>query len=355
MSKKEREKRKKHKKSGAMAKWREKAGGSNFSDLFSPPEGMKYIEVDSSGTYFLDIVPYVSESGNEFVEAGEYWWEKTFYAHRNIGVNDEWVVCLARTFKKPCPVCEFRAKLADDPEVDEKEIDAYKPTKRIVCNAVNLKKDRDTVKLLYMAHFSIAPEIKRALEAAFEDHEDNMEEFFLPENHNYLKCVVEPNEGGYSGFKVTRVDFKRAKSDLDEDILEQAANLDEILVVKDYDEIKEMLFAGKSEEDDLDDEKPKKKKRKKEPEEEDDSDLTDDDFDDDEDEEPEEKPKRSKKSRKKRKQEEDDDDDDEDEKPVTKKRTKKSRKKRKEEPEEDDDDDDNWEEDDDEDDDNWDD
>jgi len=356
MSKKEREKRKKHKKSGAMAKWREEAEG-DFASMFNLPDGTKKLSIKSAGTKFLDIIPYVSKKGNKFVEAGEYWWEKTFYMHRNIGVNDDWVVCPARTLKKPCPICEFRAKLADDPEADEKTIDALKPSRRIIVNVVDMKRDKETVLFFHTPHFYLAPEIKRALEAEFEDHEDNKEDFYLPEDHQYLKVLFEEPEGGFSGYKAVRVDFKAAKEDLSEDILEQAIDLDDILIVKDYDELKEMLYAGEPENEDEDDEpkKKSKKSKKEEPEDEDDdSELTDDDFD----EEPEEKPKkRTKKSKKKRREEpeESDDDDDEndedddsndeksededddwDEEPKRKKRKKTSKKKRKAE------DDDDW-------------
>jgi len=328
MSKKGKEKRDKHRTSSGMAKWREKSSG-DFSTLFNLPEGIKMYEIKSAGTYYLDAIPYITKEGNEFAKAGKYWWVKSFWVHRQIGVNNEWVVCLAKTFRKPCPCCEFRAKLGDDPEADAKTADALKPSQRLIFNMVDLKKDKNTVQLLHMPDWYFGRALRQVLDAEFEDHEDNMEEFYMPEGGSYMKCRAEPADAGYSGYNVVRIDFKARKEDLDEDILEQAANLDDILVVKDYDELKEMLYAAPADDDDDEDEPKKKKTKKKTKKKEDDDADDDDDLDNDDDDDLD-----------------NDDDDVEDEEPKkkTKKKTKKTKKK-----DEDDDDDDDIEEDDDED------
>ena len=335
MSKKSKEKREKHRTSSGMAKWREKSSG-DFSTLFKLPEGMKMYNIKSADTYFLDVIPYITKEGNEFAKAGKYWWVRSFWVHRGIGVNDEWVVCLAKTFRKPCPCCEFRAKLQDDPEVDEKTVEALKPSNRLIFNMRDLKKDKNTVQLLHMPDWYFGKALRQVLDAEFEDHENNMDEFFLPEGGSYMKCRAEAAEGGFSGYNVVRIDFKARKEDLDDDILEQAANLDDILIVKEYDELKEMLYAAPADKDDDDDddddddaEEPKKKKRKKtskkkkkddDDDDDDIDDVTDDDIIDDD--------------------VTDDDDEDEDDEPVKKKTKKKTSKKSKPKDDDDDDDDD---------------
>jgi hypothetical protein len=284
MSKKKKERRKKRSVAGATAKRRETAE-QGFSDMFALPQGIGMFSLKSTGTKRIDVIPYTVGKGNPNAEEGAFYWERTFFAHRNVGVNDEMVICPARTIKERCPICEYRAKLSKDPDADEENVKALAPSKRMLVNVVEPKKDANKLKVWHISHWYFGKAVDIALAAAYEDHEDNMDNFCDPEGGHYLKCVAEQ---GYEqrGYEVVRVDFIPRKHDLSDDILDQAVCLDEILVVKSYADLKEMFFA--TTDDDEDDEEPKAKKKskkkakkKKEEEEEDDDNGEDDDDDDD--------------------------------------------------------------------------
>jgi len=302
MSKKSKEKRKERSVASATAKRRERAEQGS-SDMFNLPKDSQLFKVDSTGIKRIDIIPYTIGKGNPNADEGSFYWERTFFAHRNIGVNNEMVVCPARTNKKPCPICEHMAKLQKDPEADEAIVKALSPSRRMLLNVRDMKKDSDKVKLWHISHWYFGKAIDEALAAAYEDHDDNMDNFCDPKGGHYLKCVAETGFEG-QGYNIARVDFIPRKEDLDDDILGEAVCLDEILVIKDYDELKEMFFAGdKDDDEDEDDEKPKKKSKKtskKKVDDDGDDDNWDDDDDDDDDDD------------------EDDDDEDEDEKPKKK-------------------------------------
>jgi gp32 DNA binding protein like len=319
MARTKREKREKKRKAAGSARFREKSRGRG-ADLFTLPEGAELFNLESTGTFNLDIIPYEVGEGNPNAEEGSTYWERGFWIHRDIGVNNEWVVCPAQTLKKPCPICEFRAKLADDPDVDEKVVDALKPSERMIMNVINLKKDSGKVMLWHISYAYFGNAMQQALSAEYEDEEENMDFFFEAEEGYYVKCQVEKGWQG-RGFEVTRADFKERKEDLDDDILDKAVCLDEVLRIRDYDELKELLMGGMSDDEEPEedeDEKPsrssRRNRRKK-----------------DEDEDEDEKPSRRSRSRRK-KDEDEEPEEDEDEKP-----SRSSRRSRKKEEEEDED------------------
>jgi hypothetical protein len=336
MSKRKKERRQKRSVAGATARRREHAE-KGYSEMFALPKGTEMYNVESTGIKRIDIIPYVVGKGNPNADEGDLYWERTFFAHRNVGVNNEMVVCPARTAKKKCPICEYQAKLQRDPEADEETVKALSPSKRMLLNVRNMKKDPDKVKVWHISHWYFGKAIDEALAAAYEDHEDNMDNFCDPEGGHYLKCVAEAGYEG-QGYNIARVDFIPRKEDLDDDILEQAPCLDDVLVVKDYDELKDMFLAGADEDEDEDEKLKAKKGKGKKQKDEDDEDDEDDDLDADEPEadEPEADDDID--------DDDDDDEPEEDVKPKTKKvkKTKKSKPKKVEE-DEDEDEDEDWE------------
>ena len=140
---------------GATQKRRERAE-KDYSDMFNLPEGMKMFNIDGKGIVDIDVIPYTVGEGNPAADEGDFYWERTFYIHRNIGVNEDWVICPARTSKKKCPICEYISTLQNDPDADEDTIKALQPSKRMLLNVLHKKrKDKSmrTLAKLLMMHW----------------------------------------------------------------------------------------------------------------------------------------------------------------------------------------------------------
>ena len=74
-----------------------------------------------------------------------------------------------------------------------------------------------------------------------------------------MKCGVdEKSFGGKSFYEVSSIHFKPREKDYDEDILEETTCLDDILIIKDYDELKEILLQTTDDDDSGDKSKGKK-------------------------------------------------------------------------------------------------
>ena len=257
-----------------------------------------------------------------------------------------------------CPICEFRSKLAKDPDADEDQIRALAPKERQLFNVIDVN-DRDKgVQLFEISYHLFGKTLDREIKNSDED--DKYENFAELKDGFTLKLGLEEGHAGKaSWFEVVSVNFKERKEDYDEDILEKTTCLDDILIIKGYDELKEIFLQtadSDEDEDDEEEEKPKSKsskkkdkkkdKGKKKTEVDDKDEETDDDEDEEEDYEDEEtEDDEDEETEDEDEEEEDDEDDDEDEdeeeKPKSKSKSSKksSKKKNKNEDEEDEDDD----------------
>ncbi len=285
-------------------------GGGEWTTL-TIPDGVD-IWQPKKGSHRIDIVPFVAGKGNPYAAVGELYYERTYYIHRGIGPNNDSYICLAKTFDKPCPICEYRAKRAADPEADDKELKALKPKERQLW-LVHDRSDEGKVKLWEFSHFLFGELLDMQRRDA-EDDERHIAEFDDPDSGSQLKVSFsEEAFDGNSFLKAYNIDFRERKEGLPGGLLDHGICLDDLLKEVPYNQLNAIFHqvekAGEVEDDepveDDDDkeEEPKKKKtapkkEKKKLVEDDDDDEWDDDFD--------EPPKK----KGKKKPIEDDDDDD---------------------------------------------
>jgi hypothetical protein len=264
---------------------RQKSGVKPYLDL---PSNTKIFLFDKEGTKKIDIIEYRAGKGNPNAKKGDLYFERTFFVHRNIGPDNDSHICLAKTFKKACPVCEYRAKLARRPDADDDETDALKPSERQLFRVVDPRRKKEGIKLLDISNFFFGKELDAALRKQKKKlGKDVVDKFASPDEGMTVKCEIE--EDSYKGratFKTKLVKLVERDEQYDEDLVDEGPNLDDILKPMPYDKLKE-LFDQSADDDDED-------------EDDDDDDTDDDDESEDEDDDDED-------------DEESDDSDDEDE------------------------------------------
>ncbi len=298
-------------------------GGGEWTTL-TIPDGVD-IWQPKKGSHRIDIVPFAVGKGNPYAAEGELYYERTYYIHRGVGPNNDSYICLAKTFDKPCPICEYRAKRAADPDADDKELKDLKPKERQLW-LVHDRSDEGKVKLWEFSHFLFGELLDMQRRDA-EDDERHVAEFDDPDGGSQLKVSFEEKAfDGNSFLKAYNIDFRERKDGLPDGLLDHGICLDDLLKEVSYDRLK-AIFHQEEESNEPDDGEPEEKpKRKKSPPVED---------DDDKEEGPKKKKTAPKKGKKKPVEDSDNDewDDDFDDE--------------KESPLSDDDDDDDWSEDDD--------
>jgi hypothetical protein len=290
------------------------------------PKGVQLFK-PKTGTMLLDILPYAAGKGNPWAEPGNLHWERTFYVHRGIGANSDSFLCPRMTRKEKCPVCEHRLALIKEGDEDNEElIKDLSPKQRQLFNVINLKDPDKGVQIWDISYHLFGKILDARLRNS--DEEDGWEKFFFLEEGLTLKIGFgEKTFGGATFHEVETIDFKSRKEDYDDDILEQVHNLDKMLIVPDYSDLKKTFLETREEDEDEEDEdnhKPKAKKR-----------VKDEDEEDTEEEDEDEKPKAKKKTPKDE-DDWDDFDEDEDEKPKAKKKPSKDEEEEADEDEEED-------------------
>lgn len=346
---------KKRRRSSARETAKKQTSGFTFTTI-SVPEGLQLYQ-PKAGQRRVEIIEYKAGKKNPMVEAGDYHYEMSFWVHRNIGSGDNAYVCPRKTFGGKCPICDDIAKLKQQGGNDD-TIKALAPKHRQLWLIYDYSEEDRGLQLWDVSHHLFGKTLNTRITKSDED--DNYESFhYNDEDGMTLKLSFEEvSRGGYKFLEVDNIDFKQ-RGPLDEELYDHEWNLEDLLVVKDYDDLKNIYLQIEDEDEDKEEEeeeqpKTRRKKRKPEPEPDEDDDDDVDDFDEDEEEEeeePEPKPKRKSKRRPKPEPEEEEDEEEEEDdwdepepkpkaKAKSKSKPKRSTKKRKAEPEEDEDDDD---------------
>lgn len=213
------------------------------------PDGVKDFVLESAATKRIAVIPFRVGKGNPYAEEGSLYFERTFWVHRGIGATEESYVCLAKTAKQKCPICEYRAKLAKDPTADEKVVADLAPKERQLWNVLDLDDLDGGVKIWDISFHLFGKRLDEEIKNA--DEGDGYEFFADPEDGCYLKLgVLEKTFNGNKFYEVSTVGFKPRREPLDPDVLKSALCLDNLLVFYSYDKLKAILFQtdGESEE-----------------------------------------------------------------------------------------------------------
>ncbi len=300
-----------------------KARKSRFSgrvakNLQSKVNAYGYLNIPTGTTIFkeehgkrarFDIIPYILSDNNhpdksEFnpLEAGDQWYRRPFKIHRNVGPNNETVVC-PTSIGKRCPICEYRAKLFKEGNATDEELKALRTSTRILYNLVPIGHDKFEEKphLWDISEFNFEALLEEELK------EDESFEIFPDIEEGYTLYVRFSSEtiGTSKPFaKASKIDFEDRDNPYTEAILDKVANLDEVLQVKTYEQLEAMFFeladVVVSDEEIVEEEeeevvkpvrKRKAKKVKQSKFEEEEEEDEEDEEEEDEEEEEEEKPK----------------------------------------------------------------
>jgi len=208
------------------------------------PDNVKFYKFSKKGSVRIDILMYRSSRPDLHPYAiDDLWYEKTYFVHRNVGTDSATVICPKATFKKPCPICEYRNSLDRNDEEDQKRIKALYPQERQLFNVIVHDDGKSSdVMVLDQSRFGFGKIIDEMVcEADEEDaHYQNYPDI---EKGSTLKVNVdEMSGGGFKYFGASSIEFKQRKRDYDESILDETVDLDTVLNEISYNELKDMFF-----------------------------------------------------------------------------------------------------------------
>jgi hypothetical protein len=236
----------------------------------------KIFKEEPKDRVFLDFIPYYVEDPHHLdrndddgvAVPGAIWYKKPFKIHRNVGAANDTIVC-PTTINKACPICEYRQQQIDGgAKWNDEDIKALRPKDRNLYNVIPLghKKYDEEPHVWDISQYLFQEKLNEELEEWPEND-------IFPDLEEGLSIRIRFTEEaiGNNTFADTgRIDFEERDYVYDEEDVEQAANLDEMLSIMSYDQIHAMFFELESpDEDDAEPvtpaetrSRPKRRKRK---------------------------------------------------------------------------------------------
>jgi hypothetical protein len=129
------------------------------SGIFKPDVTIKqWRDKSNEDNHVIDIIPYVvgANPTNAKVRQGDIAYSAEYFVHRKIGPNEDRVLCPAKNFNKPCPICEDRKVLADERGYEDQDVKDLKPSRQVLYNVVvydTNDEERKGVQVWMVAHW----------------------------------------------------------------------------------------------------------------------------------------------------------------------------------------------------------
>lgn len=204
------------------------------------PEGVKRFKVEKEGVYRLDFIPFVAKKGNPFSDAGALHYERTYYVHPRIGVNENSYLCLAENFGQPCPVCEYQRKLKGQDDVDEKLIKDLYPKRRQLFQVIDVDSKEQDIQIWDFSYHNFGKQLLARIRN--QDERDEYHLFYdLDRGYTLRVGFKEETMGKRSFFKAESIDFK-GRDSYKESIIDKGYCLDDLLIAPTYDELKSIFL-----------------------------------------------------------------------------------------------------------------
>lgn len=222
----------------------EKDKFQSFGYLNLPP-GVEALKIDSR-TIKLDFMPYEVTDDNhpernddeQLARPGDLWWRRPFRVHKNVGPDEETVVC-PRSFNMPCPICEHVKQLADD-GADREELRPLRSKGRYLYAVIpiNHKKLDEEVMVWDYSYSLFEKQLDEELE-----NDRSFDRFPGLEDGLTLEIRFREEKFGRGSYwETSRINFLDREEYYTEDILDDVPNLDECLKVLSYKELEALFF-----------------------------------------------------------------------------------------------------------------
>jgi hypothetical protein len=236
----------KAKKTSALA-WAQQQDKGFEPTCIKLPPGVELFDPDP-GVYSIDIIPYRVGKVNPLLprnaqigmEEGDLHFELEYACHRLVAANGrtDKYVCLG-CWRVACPVCQRynRPRPGDEPD----DLKNWKPSTRHLWNVINLDSKDKKVQVYDSNHWNRGMGFGEQVCTAILSVPEYQDFADLENGHTLRITVREQTWPGGKYNAVTRIDFVKRKHSYDESVLDQAVCLDDCLVRKTPQEIKDIL------------------------------------------------------------------------------------------------------------------
>jgi hypothetical protein len=196
----------------------------------------------SEDEHFINIIPFIAGVNHPKVAPGKWAYFLDYFLHRKVGVNEDNYVCMARTYNKPCPICNHQAELRKGDSYDEDFVKSLNPTRRALYNIECLDSDKEIkkgIQLFDVSHYLFEKEL------AEKAKKPRGGGFTLFSNAEEGKIVFFRKSGsGATNTEYKAFDFMDREEIISDELLDNALCLDELLHIPTFEEVEAAFFGS---------------------------------------------------------------------------------------------------------------
>lgn len=214
------------------------------------PDGLALFEPKGGKTYIFDIMPYIVKDPKNHPDRDaipeDIWYRYPYGLHRNVGPDDELVVCPSFVGKK-CAICEEMRNIFNDEDGDD-DIAKKLIASRRALYVIRMKSgpDKGELKLLDISDHCFWKKIGEEIDMG----DPTYENFVDMEGGYSLKVRFNEESLGKTKFAVaSRVDFIE-RENIEEDELDDVPCLDDLINVPSSKEVQSIFEGSGSDNDD---------------------------------------------------------------------------------------------------------
>jgi hypothetical protein len=200
---------------------------------FKLPDGVEFFKPEKGFGNLIDIIGYrvTMEGHPDNVAPGTLWYRRKIWVHYGIGPEEKVFIC-PKTIHRACPICEEFNKLKKNPNADEDVLKGLKAKWRVLYNVIDRNDPQKGVQLWDISHFNFG----ELLDSVLGDAAAGDLSFYEPIDGRTFKIKFKSKSMGQgSPFLAAEIiQLEQRKKDYREDIVEDALDLDAIMVVLDY-------------------------------------------------------------------------------------------------------------------------
>jgi len=242
-----------------------KKGGGDFesTSIFKSDLDLVFWN-PKEGQHFFDIVPYIAGGNDPDAEEGEETYCFQPYMHRNIGPNDKNVICLAKTYGRPCALCEYHKELirdgADEDLIDEMKVQT---NPRVIYNIRVLdskEEQKKGIQIFHTSHYimeGVLLELANTPTSPDDEDLDPFTPYASPDDDG--KTISFKRKGTGINTRFIAHSLQNRDYSISNKILKEAQTLDQLVYIPTYEEQKAWLRGEDVETDDAPVDTSKKK------------------------------------------------------------------------------------------------
>lgn len=215
---------------------RNTSGGNKWRDYISEDFTGKKWRV-AEGEHILDIIPYLSGDHDPKVDAETPTYFLDLWVHQRVGVTEDAYICPASNYKgQRCPICEHVAKMKASGNFDDDEIRQFTPKRRVMYNIVCYDTDAEEAKGVQVWEASYHLTENELVELARNRRGAGYLAFSDPDEGKSLSFI---RKGKGVGTRYKGWQFEDRVAPIEDEILDQAYTLDDIIHIPSYEELEE--------------------------------------------------------------------------------------------------------------------